>query len=113
MIGEGGRGLSGGEKQRIALARAFLKKPSIIIFDEPTVGLDIGTEQMLSKSLKELSQAATIITVAHRLHTIKNADQILYMSNGRLIGQGSHKDLIESTLDYQHLFESNNGGVAG
>lgn len=112
-IGEAGRGLSGGEKQRIALARAFLKRPSIILFDEPTVGLDLYTESILHKSIKELAQHATIITVAHRLHTIKQADCILYMEKGTLVGKGTHKELLENTKDYLTMVEEQQGGAAG
>ncbi|MEW9109515.1 MAG: thiol reductant ABC exporter subunit CydD [Cytobacillus gottheilii] len=112
-IGEAGRGLSGGEKQRIALARAFLKRPSIILFDEPTVGLDLYTESILQKSIAELAQTATIITVAHRLHTIKQADCILYLEKGTLVGKGTHKELLEQTKDYLTMVEENQGGAAG
>ncbi|MED4015182.1 thiol reductant ABC exporter subunit CydD [Sutcliffiella cohnii] len=112
-IGEGGRGLSGGERQRIALARAFLKRPQIILFDEPTVGLDLYTESILQKSIEELSQNATIITVAHRLHTIKRADCILYLENGTLVGKGTHKELLENTQDYMAMIEEQQGDVAG
>ncbi|WP_078543284.1 thiol reductant ABC exporter subunit CydD [Litchfieldia alkalitelluris] len=112
-IGEGGRGLSGGERQRIALARAFLKRPSIILFDEPTVGLDLYTESILQQSIKELAQDATIITVAHRLHTIKQADCILYLEKGTLVGKGTHKELLENTKDYLTMVEEQQGGVAG
>src|SRR5699024_2042406 len=69
QVGVAGRGMSGGEKQRVALARTFIKKPSIILFDEPTRGLDLKTEKVLQASIKELSEGATVITVAHRLHT--------------------------------------------
>ncbi|MDL4842608.1 thiol reductant ABC exporter subunit CydD [Aquibacillus rhizosphaerae] len=113
LIGEGGRGLSGGERQRIALARAFLKRPSIILFDEPTVGLDLYTESILQESIKELAQNATIITVAHRLHTIKQADCILYLEKGTLIGKGTHQELIENTKDYLTMLEEQQGGIAG
>lgn len=112
-IGEGGRGLSGGERQRIALARAFLKKPSVILFDEPTVGLDLYTESILQQSIKELAQDATIITVAHRLHTIKQADCILYLERGTLVGKGTHEELLENTKDYLMMVEEQQGGVAG
>ncbi|MCT2534700.1 thiol reductant ABC exporter subunit CydD [Aquibacillus koreensis] len=113
VIGEGGRGLSGGEKQRIALARAFLKRPSIILFDEPTVGLDLYTESILQQSIQELAQNATIITVAHRLHTIKQADCILYLEKGTLIGKGTHEELMENTEDYLTMLKEQQGGMAG
>ncbi|MDE5414801.1 thiol reductant ABC exporter subunit CydD [Alkalihalobacterium chitinilyticum] len=106
-IGEGGRGLSGGEKQRIALARAFLKKPSIVLFDEPTTGLDLFTEQILQKSIKELAQTSTVITVAHRLQTIKEANHILFLENGELKSQGTHEQLKASVSSYKRLFSKN------
>ncbi|MCA1061844.1 thiol reductant ABC exporter subunit CydD [Rossellomorea sp. AcN35-11] len=103
LIGEGGRGLSGGEKQRIAIARAFLKKPSIILFDEPTTGLDLHTERILQASIRELSGYSTVITVAHRLHTIRKADQILFLDKGRMAGIGTHEELMESSSLYREM----------
>lgn len=94
VIGEGGRGLSGGEKQRLALARAFLNRPSVILFDEPTVGLDLQTERILQRSIEELSRRATVLTVAHRLYTIRRADRILVLDNGKLLDCGRHEQLL-------------------
>ncbi|WP_077325451.1 thiol reductant ABC exporter subunit CydD [Virgibacillus siamensis] len=111
-VGEAGRGLSGGEKQRIAIARAFLKKPSIILFDEPTTGLDLQTEQILQSSMKQLAQHATVITVAHRLHTIKQADKILFLENGRLLTEGTHNELMKSAAAYRDMVLVQQGGVA-
>ena len=110
-IGEAGRGLSGGEKQRLALARAFLKQPHIILFDEPTTGLDLQTERILQQSLLELGQQATIITVAHRLHTIKNADLIMVLSEGGLAASGNHDDLMANYLPYRDMVAVQQGGV--
>ncbi|GGC81122.1 cysteine ABC transporter ATP-binding protein [Thalassobacillus devorans] len=109
-IGEAGRGLSGGEMQRVALARAFLKKPSIILFDEPTTGLDLETERILQHSIEALAKKSTVITVAHRLHTIKNADKILFLDKGRLIAQGSHQELLSSTPAYREMVTAQQGG---
>ena len=109
-IGETGRGLSGGEKQRLAIARAFLKQPSVILFDEPTTGLDLRTEQILQSSIEELSQTSTVITVAHRLHTIRNADQILFLDNGRLIAAGKHEELLERAEEYRQMVDVQQGG---
>ncbi|WP_209124119.1 thiol reductant ABC exporter subunit CydD [Alkalihalobacillus sp. BA299] len=103
-IGEGGRGLSGGEKQRIALARAFLKKPLVVLFDEPTTGLDLFTEQLLHQSIRELAETSTIITVAHRIQTIKEAGHILFLKHGALVAQGTHDQLKASVSAYQELF---------
>ncbi|WP_201715324.1 thiol reductant ABC exporter subunit CydD [Rossellomorea arthrocnemi] len=102
-IGEAGRGLSGGEKQRIAIARAFLKGPSLILFDEPTTGLDLGTEQFLQSSIEELAKTSTVITVAHRLHTIRKADHILLLENGRVAGIGNHEELMNSATHYRDM----------
>jgi len=108
-IGEGGRGLSGGEKQRIALARAFLKKPSVILFDEPTVGLDLHTERILQRSIEELSKTATVITVAHRLYTIRKAKQILFLASGELVATGTHDELILSQSEYRKMVSAQKG----
>ena len=110
-VGEAGRGLSGGEKQRIALARAFLKQPSLILFDEPTTGLDLKTERILQESMAKLGKRATVLTVAHRLHTIKNADMIIVLDNGKLAGKGSHTELLNSQPLYREMIEVQFGGV--
>lgn len=112
LIGEGGRGLSGGEKQRIALARAFLKKPSLILFDEPTTGLDLRTEQILQESLDELKKTSTVITVAHRLHTIKGSDQIFFLDNGKINAAGSHEELLRNYSPYEDMIAAQQGGGA-
>lgn len=104
-VGEGGRGLSGGEKQRLAIARAFLKRPSIILFDEPTVGLDLQTEGILQHSIATLAKSATIITVAHRLYTIRNADNILFMDHGLLMGSGHHDELMKRLPAYAEMVD--------
>lgn len=109
-VGEAGRGLSGGEKQRLALARTFLKKPSVILFDEPTTGLDLKTERVLQASMEKLAKTATIITVAHRLHTIKKADQILLLDRGYLIGKGTHEELLETVKEYRDMVTVQQGG---
>lgn len=103
FVGEGGRGLSGGEKQRLALARAFLKRPAIILFDEPTVGLDLHTERVLQRSIAILAKTATMITVAHRLYTIRQADKILFMDDGEVVASGSHDELLECLPLYAEM----------
>lgn len=100
VIGEGGRGLSGGEKQRVALARAFLKRPNIILFDEPTTGLDVKTERLLQEAITVLGREATVITVAHRLHTIEQSDQIVILEAGRIVDRGTHEELMGRESEY-------------
>lgn len=113
FVGEGGRGLSGGEKQRLALARAFLKRPSVILFDEPTVGLDLHTERVLQRSIAELASKATMITVAHRLYTIRHADRILFMDNGALLDSGRHDELLARLPQYADMVDAQRkGGLA-
>ncbi|MGG3310074.1 thiol reductant ABC exporter subunit CydD [Paenibacillus sp. 2KB_20] len=113
FVGEGGRGLSGGEKQRLALARAFLKRPAVILFDEPTVGLDLHTERVLQRSIAELASKATMITVAHRLYTIRHADRILFMDNGVLLDSGRHDELLASLPQYAEMVDAQRkGGLA-
>lgn len=107
-LGEGGYGLSGGERQRLALARAFLKRPGIILFDEPTTGLDLMTEQIVRRSIEELSRDATLVTVAHRLHTIQKADAIWYMDEGNLVANGTHEQLL-AVPAYANLFALQKG----
>ncbi|MCR8849514.1 thiol reductant ABC exporter subunit CydD [Rossellomorea sp. SC111] len=108
-VGEAGRGISGGEKQRIAIARAFLKGPSLVLFDEPTTGLDLVTEQILQSSIEELAKCATVITVAHRLHTIRKADTILLLDKGRVAGMGTHEELMESAPHYREMVNVQQG----
>ncbi|MCK0472243.1 thiol reductant ABC exporter subunit CydD [Halalkalibacter sp. APA_J-10(15)] len=107
MIGEGGRGLSGGEKQRIAISRAFLKRPAIVLFDEPTSGLDLVTEQVLHASIEQLAEQALVITVAHRLQTIKRANYILFLENGALLAEGKHEQLLKQSERYAQMLSEN------
>ncbi len=110
VVGEGGRGLSGGERQRLALARAFLKGPAVILFDEPTVGLDLVTERVLQRSIAELAKKATMITVAHRLYTITQADVIAVLDNGVLLGAGRHEELVAQLPQYAEMVEMQRRG---
>ncbi|RKQ30391.1 thiol reductant ABC exporter subunit CydD [Oceanobacillus halophilus] len=110
QIGEGGRGLSGGEMQRIALARAFLKQPTFILFDEPTTGLDIQTEQILQASIMELSKTSTVVTIAHRLYTINQADIIFFMEDGEIIASGNFHELMKKQL-FRNMLTTDQGGA--
>ncbi|OLS36989.1 thiol reductant ABC exporter subunit CydD [Alkalihalophilus pseudofirmus] len=109
-VGEAGRGLSGGEKQRLAIARAFLKQPKIILFDEPTTGLDLKTERILQASIEELSKTSTVITVAHRLHTIRHADRIILLEKGEKIAEGRHEELLQTSSEYREMVQIQRGG---
>ncbi len=109
-IGEAGRGLSGGEKQRVILARAFLRKPKLVLFDEPTTGLDVRTEQILQQSMSRLAQSATVITVAHRLHTIRSADKIILLDHGSIRAIGTHEQLVANEPMYQEMLIIQRGG---
>lgn len=94
VIGEGGASLSGGEKQRISIARAMLKDAPIVILDEATANVDPENEDRLQKAIEELTRNKTIIMIAHRLKTVRNADQILVVDDGRIVQQGRHEELI-------------------
>ena len=105
IIGERGVRLSGGQKQRLCIARVFLKNPPILILDEATSALDNATEIQIQKSLDELSQGRTTIVVAHRLSTIKNADEIAVVDNGEITEQGSHEELLSLDGTYSTLYK--------
>ncbi len=95
LVGERGLKLSGGEKQRVAIARTMLKNPPIFIYDEATSSLDSITEQNILNSLKKLIQGRTSIVIAHRLVTVLDADEILVLQNGKIVERGSHRNLIK------------------
>lgn len=103
-VGERGVKLSGGQKQRISIARAFLKNPSILILDEATSALDNMTEMQVQAALSELSKGRTTIVVAHRLSTVKNADEILVVENGLITERGTHETLLEGGGLYAELY---------
>lgn len=103
-VGERGVKLSGGQKQRISIARAFLKDPDILILDEATSALDNITEMQIQKALSELTVGRTTLVVAHRLSTVKNADEILVLADGEITERGSHEELIEQGGLYAELY---------
>jgi ATP-binding cassette subfamily B protein len=98
--------LSGGQKQRISIARVFLKNPPILILDEATSALDNESEHLVNQSLERLAQGRTTVTIAHRLTTIQNADRILVLSDGKIMEEGSHEELLEKQGMYYQLYMS-------
>ncbi len=105
MIGEGGGTLSGGEKQRISIARAILKDAPVIILDEATASIDPENERLIQSAISELAKGKTIITIVHRLATIKQADQILVVSEGRIAEAGTHAELVKKDGIYKRFTE--------
>ena len=103
-VGERGLKLSGGEKQRVAIARTILKRPPILVFDEATSSLDSGSEQAILKALKEIAKGHTSLVIAHRLSTIVDADVIVVMSQGQIVETGSHHQLLEQGGRYAKLW---------
>lgn len=108
LIGEGGATLSGGEKQRISIARAMLKDAPIVIFDETTANIDPENEDKLKAAIEELTKNKTIIMIAHRLSTIRNADQILVLNNGKIEQRGNHEELMKQGGLYKTLINMKN-----
>ena len=104
MVGERGLKLSGGEKQRVAIARTVLKNPSILVFDEATSALDSKTEKIIQAELREVSRDHTTLVIAHRLSTIVDADQILVMDQGKIIERGSHRELLALNGAYARMW---------
>ena len=105
LVGERGLKLSGGEKQRVAIARTLLKSPKILVFDEATSALDSKTEKAIQAELRELATNHTTLVIAHRLSTIMDADQILVMDQGRIVERGAHAELLAQGGVYAHLWQ--------
>ncbi|MBQ8665717.1 MAG: ABC transporter ATP-binding protein [Lachnospiraceae bacterium] len=103
VIGEGGASLSGGEKQRISIARCILKDSPIVILDEATASVDADNERAIQEAISELCRNKTLLVIAHRLKTIKDADQILVVSDGRIVEKGDHKELCELNGTYANM----------
>ena len=106
VIGEGGASLSGGEKQRISIARAIMKDAPVIVLDEATANVDPENEAELMQAIEALTKEKTIIMIAHRLKTVRDADQILVIANGRIAQQGDHESLMQEDGIYRRFVES-------
>ena len=104
MVGERGHRLSGGEKQRLAIARLLLKAPSIVILDEATAHLDSENEDLVQEALRHALKGRTSIVIAHRLSTVMQADQILVLEKGQIVERGTHEELIQGAGLYSELF---------
>ena len=105
IIGENGLRLSGGEKQRISIARAMLKRSSIILLDEATSSLDAETERRIQEALTLLTKNKTTVVIAHRLSTILNSDKIYVINAGKVVASGKHQDLLNSSSIYKNFYD--------
>ena len=105
LIGENGIRLSGGEKQRLSIARAILKKSPVILLDEATSSLDAETEDKIQKAINFLTKGRTTIVIAHRLSTILNSDRIYVIDKGKVNSQGTHDELLESSSVYKNFYQ--------
>ncbi|APZ42487.1 thiol reductant ABC exporter subunit CydD [Acidihalobacter ferrooxydans] len=112
LIGDRGQGLSGGEIQRIALARAFLKNARLVVLDEASASLDPETESLITESVERLAQDRAMLVIAHRLETVRRADRILVLDSGRIVEQGNHADLLEAGGAYANMNALYRGAAA-
>jgi ATP-binding cassette subfamily B multidrug efflux pump len=106
VVGERGVTLSGGQKQRVSIARAIIKEPSILILDDSLSAVDTKTEEKILNNLKKVLEGRTGIIIAHRVSSVRYADQIIFMDNGRIIERGKHDELMEMKGAYYRLYQS-------
>lgn len=111
MISSKGTNLSGGQRQRILIARAIAADPGILILDDSSSALDYKTDASLRQALKESMSASTVITVAQRVSSVKNCDLIIVLDEGRIIGRGTHEELMENCAEYRQISDSQMGGA--
>lgn len=97
--------MSGGERQRIAIARAILKNSPIVILDEATSSTDIENEEKVQQALLEFTKDKTLIVITHKINTVVNADKIIYMENGKILCDGTHEELMRDCPQYRYLYE--------
>jgi ATP-binding cassette subfamily B protein len=110
LVGERGVGLSGGQKQRVAIARALLVQPRILIMDDSTSSVDTETEYLIQQALDLLRKGRTTLVIAQRISTVRNADKILVLEEGRIAAEGTHKELMETSELYAEILETQLGG---
>ena len=113
MAGDAGDRLSGGERQRITIARAMLKQASVIILDEATAYADPENEALIQQAISKLVAGKSLIVVAHRLNTIRNADQILVVANGEIVGRGTHEEILQDCPLYRKMWQDYAGSTKG
>jgi ATP-binding cassette subfamily B protein len=111
VVGERGHRFSGGERQRIAIARTILRNPPILVLDEATSALDVETERQVQEALDALAEGRTTIAIAHRLSTVRDADQILVLDHGAIVERGTHAELVEAGGRYAELVARDALGV--
>ena len=104
IVGERGTRLSGGEKQRVAIARAFLTNPAMLILDDSVSAIDSETEEKIGRAMENILKNRTTLIITHRLHTIRTSDKILVLKHGRIIAEGNHSELFQSSEDYRRIF---------
>jgi ATP-binding cassette, subfamily B, multidrug efflux pump len=105
-IAQGGTNVSGGQRQRLAIARALIRRPEIYLFDDSFSALDLTTDARLRFALKPVTRDATVLIVAQRVSTIIDADQIIVLEDGAIVGRGTHEELLADCLTYQEIVES-------